>query len=446
MARNRILVIDDEATIRVGLREALEARGYQVQEAGSCVEGENQFRSHRPDAVISDYRLPDGNALELLPRLKAIEHEVPVILLTAHGSVDLAVQAIKDGAEHFLTKPVVVPALMVILERVLEHQRNRQTTRARRAGQHRVANPFTGNGTAMRELETLARRVATAERPILIQGETGTGKGVLARWLHANGPRAEESMVELNCANLPAELLESELFGHERGAFTGAVTTKTGLLELAHRGILFLDEIGDLDPGLQPKLLTVLEDQRYRRVGDARDRQVDIQLIAASHQDLARAMAISRFRSDLFYRICTIPLRIPALRDRKEDIPHLARELLGRLAADLCRPPVGLEPDALTALQSYAWPGNVRELRNVLERAVLLTDRSVLRRQDLAFDTPPGPGQNDGDGLTLKEAERRHIQRTLEAAQGRVEEAARRLGIPRSTMYLKIKQFGITAN
>ena len=326
MSRNRILVIDDEPAIRLGLREALEAHGYQVTEAGSCVEGENVFRSSRPDAVISDYRLPDGNALDLLPRLKAIESDVPVILLTAHGSVDLAVQAIKDGAEHFLTKPVAVPALVVVLQRVLEHQRNRQTSMVRRARQQRsVADPFTGTGPGMRQLEAQARRVAAADRPVWIQGETGSGKGVLARWLHANGPRAEETMVELNCASLPHELVESELFGHERGAFTGAVTSKSGLLEMAHKGILFLDEIGDLDLGLQPKLLTVLEDQRFRRVGDTRDRQVDIQLIAATHQDLARAVAANRFRSDLFYRISAIPLRVPPLRDRGEDMPLLAR-------------------------------------------------------------------------------------------------------------------------
>lgn len=445
MARNRVMIIDDEPAIRHGLRDALEAEGYQVQEAGSCIEGENLFRTNRPDVVISDYRLPDGNALELLPRLKAIESDVPVILLTAHGSVDLAVQAIKDGAEHFLTKPVAVPALLVVLQRVLEHQRNRQTSRARRVRQAgRWADPFTGAGPAMRQLEAQARRVAAADRPVWIQGETGTGKGVLARWLHAKGPRVEESMVELNCASLPRELVESELFGHERGAFTGAVASKPGLLELAHNGILFLDEIGDLDLALQPKLLTVLEDQRYRRVGDARDRQVDIQLIAATHQDLARNVAANKFRSDLFYRISTIPLLVPPLRDRSEDIPLLARQLLDRLAADLGRPRIELEPGAAAALAAYRWPGNIRELRNVLERAVLLTDRQVLRRQDLAFDHAGAVAGDGAEALgTLEEVEQRHIERTLRATSGRVEEAARRLGIPRSTLYQKIKQFGI---
>jgi DNA-binding NtrC family response regulator len=295
----------------------------------------------------------------------------------------------------------------------------------------------------MRQLEAQARRVAAADRPVWIQGETGTGKGVLARWIHAHGPRAEETMVELNCASLPRELVESELFGHERGAFTGAVAPKPGLLELAHRGILFLDEIGDLDLALQPKLLTVLEDQRYRRVGDTRDRQVDIQLIAATHQDLARAVAAARFRSDLFYRISTIPLVVPPLRDRPEDIPGLARQLLDRLSGDLGRGRVELEHDALRTLTAYPWPGNIRELRNVLERAVLLSDRDLLRRQDLAFDgAGPAPAA-DGEPVTLEELERHHIERTLRFAQGKVEDAARRLGIPRSTLYEKLKRYGI---
>ena len=446
MARNRILIVDDDPAIRFGLRDFLETRGYRVDEAGTGAEAEAAFRNARPDVVLSDYKLPDGDALALLPRLRAIADEVPVILLTAHGSVELAVQAMKEGAAHFLTKPVTLPALAVVIERSLEHQRNRKQELARKARQDRhPVDPFVGTSRAIRELAEQARRVAGAERPVYLRGETGTGKGVLSRWLHGNGPRADEAFVDLNCAGLPRELLESELFGHERGAFTGAVQSKIGLLDLAHRGTLFLDEIGDMEPALQPKLLKVLEEQRFRRVGDVRDRQVDLQLIAATHQDLAQRVAAGHFRSDLYFRISTLPLTVPALRERPEDIPLLARRLLDQLAQDFGRPAISLTAPALAALTAYGWPGNIRELRNVLERAVLLHDRESLGREHLLFDvgldTAATPSR--AAELTLKDLERGHIERVLTEEKGRVEQAARRLGIPRSSLYQKLKQFQI---
>jgi DNA-binding NtrC family response regulator len=277
---------------------------------------------------------------------------------------------------------------------------------------------------------------------------------VLARWLHRNGPRADEAFVDMNCAGLSREFLETELFGHEKGAYTGAVVAKQGLLEVAHRGVVFLDEIGDLDPQVQPKLLKVLEEKRFRRLGDVRDRQVDVQLVAASHQSLPQLVQEKRFRSDLYFRISTIPLRVPALRERAEDIPVLARQLLGVLANDLGRRGLRLSADAERALTSYSWPGNVRELRNVLERAALLCGRDVLEASDLRFEStgalqPRGESlvatDTDGSGgqLTLEGLERIHIERVLRELGGRVTEAAQRLGIPRSTLYQKIKRYGI---
>jgi DNA-binding NtrC family response regulator len=452
MARNRILIVDDDEAIRFGLRDFLETQGYRVDEAATALAAEAAFRDARPDVVVTDYRLPDGDALALLPRLRAIADQVPVILLTAHGSVELAVQAMKEGAEHFLTKPVTLPALQVVIERSLEHQRNRQQQLARKARQERrILDPFAGESRLIRELAEQARRVAAAERPVYIRGETGTGKGVLARWLHAHGPRAEEAFVDLNCAGLPRELLESELFGHERGAFTGAVASKVGLLELAHRGTIFLDEIGDLELALQPKLLKVLEEQRFRRVGEVRDRQVDLRLLAATHQDLAQRVASGQFRGDLYFRISTLPLMVPALRDRPEDIPLLARQLLDHLAQDLGRQPMSLAPSVVEALVRYRWPGNIRELRNVLERAVLLHEGKEIAREHLMFDqglAPSGTGAaaehgGAGETLTLRELERQHIERVLRLENGKVEAAARRLGIPRSSLYQKLKQFQI---
>jgi DNA-binding NtrC family response regulator len=282
----------------------------------------------------------------------------------------------------------------------------------------------------------------------VILGETGTGKGVLARWLHRNGPRSDEAFVEINCASLSREFLESEMFGHEKGSFTGAVTAKQGLLEVAHRGVAFLDEIGDMDQQVQPRLLKVLEEKRFRRLGEVRDRQVDVQLIAATHQDLAELVRQQRFRSDLYFRISGVPLRVPALRERPEDIPLLARALIDECAAELGRRGLHLTPEAERALEAYSWPGNVRELHNVLERAALLCSSTELRPSDLHFEmapslTPAVPLEEE-EWLTLAEVEKRHIVRVLEKCGGRVPDAARSLGVPRSTLYDRLKQLGLS--
>jgi DNA-binding NtrC family response regulator len=444
MTRSSILLVEDEPAVRFGIREFLEAHGWTVEETQSCQEAQAAFRAGHPDVAVLDYSLPDGTALDLLPRLKALDADVPVVILTGMGSIELAVRAIKEGAEHFLTKPVELPALLVVLERLIENQRNRHRQMARRSrAARRAADPFLGNSPAMRQLAEDARRFLASDSPVLIRGETGSGKGVLASWLHQSGPRAEEAFVDLNCATLSKELLESELFGYEKGAFTGAMAAKPGLLDVAHRGTLFLDEIGDVDPAVQPKLLKVLEDRRYRRLGDVRDRQVDVRLIAASHQDLSRLVRDNRFRSDLYYRISTIPLVVPPLRERLEDLELIAQRLLDDIGSDLGRGPLSLAPEAVAGLRTYSWPGNIRELRNVLERAVLLCEGRVLGRRDLRFEmVPPGEDARDG-ALTLGEMERRHIERMLQAENGRVEAAARRLGIPRSSLYQKIKRFGL---
>lgn len=449
----KILIVDDEPGIRFGVRDFLEAEGLEVAEAESAAGAERAVREQHPDAIVLDHMLPDGTALELLPRIREIDATLPVVVLTGHATIDLAVRAVKEGADQFLAKPVELPALLVMLRRLLESQREKRRQAAGRARQAREAvDPFTGSSEPIRRLAEDARKLAASSSPILIEGETGSGKGVLARWLHRNGPRADEPFVDMNCAGLSREFLETELFGHEKGAYTGAVSTKQGLLEVAHRGVVFLDEIGDLDPQVQPKLLKVLEEKRFRRLGEVKDRQVDVQLVAASHQSLPQLVQEKKFRSDLYFRISTIPLRVPSLRERAEDIPVLARQLLAGLAGDLGRRGLRLSPDAERALTTYAWPGNVRELRNVLERAALLCGRDVLESKDLRFenagrlqaDSPP-PLAPDGAQahLTLDELERIHIERVLQELAGRVTEASQRLGIPRSTLYQKIKRYGI---
>ena len=445
MARNRILIVDDEPAVRFGIRDFLELQGYEVDEAETCQEARHLFGNSRPDIVIADYMLPDGTALDLLPRLKEIDSEIPLLVLTGHGSIDLAVKAIKEGAEQFLTKPIEMSALQVILQRLLETQRKHHKHLASTSRRVRKAiDPFIGTSAAIRSLADQARKILTTESPILILGETGSGKGVLARWLHENSPRAEEAFVDLNCAGLSRELLETELFGHQKGAFTSAISAKQGLFEVAHRGTVFLDEVGDVDLQIQPKLLKVLEDKRFRRVGGVRDQQVDVRLIAATHQDIGQLVRQKKFRDDLYFRISTIPLSFPPLRDRIDDIPVVAQYLLDKVSTDLGRGQIELEEDCLKALQAYAWPGNVRELRNVIERAVLLSEGKSVSLKDLNFEGHANVGTPALDSrLTLLELEKQHIQRVLEEERGRVEKAANRLGIPRSSLYQKIKKHQI---
>ena len=453
-----LLIVDDDEAIRFGVGTYFRNHGYIVHDAEDCVGAEIVFRKTHPHLVVADYELPDGTALDLLPRIKRLDEQVPMVLLTGHGSVDLAVQAMKEGAEHFVTKPVALPALELIVERALENRRNRQQQLARQVARAnsplaRTPDPFLGISRAIRELETQAHHVLGVDRPIWLSGETGAGKGVLARWLHEHGSRAAETMVELNCAGLLRELVESELFGHEKGAFTGAVAAKSGLLEVAPRGTLLLDEIGDMELSLQPKLLKVLDDKQFRRIGDIRDRPVDAQLIAATHRDLRQLVREDRFRADLYFRISTIHLTIPPLRERVEDIPDIARDLLERLAADLGCVPVALTDDALGALQEYSWPGNLRELRNVLERAVILRhDRSAVTRHDLVFEQidlradargPESDAEHSVLHLSLADVERRHIELVLRHEAGNVGRAAKRLGISRSTLYERMKVSGV---
>jgi DNA-binding NtrC family response regulator len=428
----------------------LEREGFDVVEAESCAQARALLTAQhiQPDAALLDYELEDGTALDLLPFIKEHDPSLPVVVMTGFGTIERAVRAVKEGAEHFLTKPIELPTLLVLLQRTIDNRRARQRQLASAATQraHQDADPFLGTSDAIKALQRQALRVAAADSPILIQGETGAGKGVLAKWLHQSSPRSPEAFVDLNCAGLTRDFLESELFGHEKGAFTGAITAKQGLLEVGHRGTVFLDEIGDIDPVVQPRLLKALEDKRIRRLGSVKDRAVDIRLIAATHKDLGELVQQGTFRGDLYFRINTIPLRVPPLRERAQDIPALAEQLLRLIAPHL---PITFSPEALRALVSYPWPGNVRELRNVLDRALLLRERDHLQPSDFLFDRvkmpsgttsadPPGPPMS----MTLEEIERWHVDRVLADEGGRVIDAAKRLGIPRSSLYQKLKKWG----
>jgi DNA-binding NtrC family response regulator len=435
-------VVDDDTGVRHALGRFLRGKGFEVVEAGGVQEAEVQASTAGPDLAIVDQLLPDGNGIDLLPRLRAVLPQMPFVILTGHGTIDMAVQAIKQGADQFLTKPIDMNALLMLLNRLLEGRRNRQKQLASRPRPD-FLDPFLGTSPAMRRLAVEAEEARSTERPVLLLGETGSGKGVLARWLHERGARAEEPLVDLNCAGMSRELLDAELFGHEVGAFTGAVKAKIGLLEVAHRGSVFLDEVGDMDVSIQSRLLKVLEEKRFRRLGDVRDRFVDIRLIAATHQDLGQMMSAGRFRQDLYYRISTLELRIPALRQRVEDIPLLARRILGSFAREISREEPAISAPALSLLQAHHWPGNLRELRNVLETAMLRSRSGTLEPEDLRLQPPRDSGRTSASLPTLAEVERDHIQRALSATDGHVARAARVLGISTSALYVKAERLGL---
>jgi DNA-binding NtrC family response regulator len=443
--KNTVLIVGNEAGVRENIRGFLELNGYEIIEAETGQEALGIFHISRPNIVISDYWLSDGEALTILPHFRGVDPGISFIILTRNGSIELAVRAIKAGVDDILTTPVNLDRLSAVLQGLIENQRKSRKELTNTANQcAHLINPFLGTSQAIRQLAQSAEKLVFTESPILIQGETGTGKGVLAAWFHRRGPRKDKPMVDFNCASLSQELLETELFGHEKGAFTGAVTTKMGLFEIAHNGTIFLDEIGDMDMNVQPKLLKVLEEKRFRRLGNVRERQVDIRLITATHKDLYLHVKNNRFRQDLYFRINTLPIRLPSLKERVEDIPILARHLLKEIAIDLGRDCLVLSPDMEKALQAYSWPGNIRELRNVLERAALLSEHQVLTSKSLHIDRSLEPALNmEPHIITLSQLERQHIEKVLRLERGHVEETAKMLGVSKSALYEKIKRYDI---
>jgi len=448
MLKNRVLLVDDEPGPRFGVRRFLKSHGFDVEEADDCASARVKFRSFRPDITILDFRLPDGTALDLIPDFRTVD-ESPVIVLTAYASIDTAVEAVKLGAEQFFTKPVELDALLVVVKRTVENQRNRRQiiADAQSFEARRRIDPFLGTSDAIRDLKEKAESVLRTDSPILIHGETGTGKTVLARWIHDRSRRGGEAFVDLNCAGISREFLETELFGHEKGAFTGAMATKQGLLEVAHRGTVFLDEIGDMDSQVQASLLKVLEEKRFRRLGDVKDRTVDVRLIAATHREFRALVEENKFRQDLYYRISTLELFVPPLRERRDDIPLLANGILDRLARDLGQKRVTLSDEAQRVLRRYDWPGNIRELRNVIERGLLRSHGEVLDAAALAIPadvSAHAPATVVRRGGTLDDIERDYIEQVLREENGLIDRVADRLGVSRSAVYYKARKHHIT--
>ncbi len=442
----KILIIDDEATLRRTLRITLEAIGHTAAEARDGAQA-LELLAHRPfDAAFLDLRLGTERGIDLLPALLRLVPGLSVVIITAYATIETAVEAMRRGAADYLPKPYTPDQLRVVLDRI---------GRVRRLQSHveeleervRSVVPEADLQTvepAMQAALDVALKAAASEATLLLRGESGTGKGVLARLVHAHSGRAEGPFVTVACPSLSAELLESELFGHVRGSFTGAVRDTLGKVAAAGGGTLFLDEIGDLPSGLQPKLLRLLQEKRYERVGETATRASDVRIVAATNRDLTAAVAAGTFREDLLYRLNVIEVVLPPLRQRPRDVPALAEHLLQFFARQSGKSLCGFSDEARAALVRYPWPGNVRELRNVLERAAILATGDVIGLGDLPAQvgSPPRPGVEVGGRVSLEELEAEHIRRVL-TATATIDEAATVLGIDPSTLYRKRKRYGL---
>jgi len=445
----RILVVDDEPAQRELVGGFLRKHGFDVVEAGGGREAVARFKQEAFDLVLTDQRMPDLSGLEVLEAVRSTSPETAVVIITAYGTIETAVSAVKAGAADYLTKPLNLDDLLHRVHQVRERQRlvaeNRELREAL-AERHRVEG-IIGDSGRMQEVLSLVRRVAPSDATVLIRGESGTGKELIARALHYASPRAAGPLVKVNCAALAESLLEAELFGHEKGAFTGAVASRKGRFELADGGSIFLDEIGDLPPHLQVKLLRVLQEREFERVGSSRPIKVDVRLLAATHRNLEALVREGRFREDLYYRINVVTIVLPPLRERREDLPPLIEHFLRAFAGKNGKTVRGLTREAREALLRYDYPGNIRELENLMERAVVLTRDDVIGVEDLplTLETPP-PGGGEGAGLiaAVEGLERRMIREALAKADGTQTRAAELLGISERVLRYKLRKYGLS--
>jgi DNA-binding NtrC family response regulator len=450
----KILVVDDDVVARDLLVEALHKEGYEVEAVAGGAEAIERGRKTRFDLVLTDMRMGTVDGLAVLRAFTQFSPETCTVLLTAFGSMEGAIEAIKQGAYDYLAKPFKKEEIKLVVRRGLEHSRLvRENARFReKLREHTEPSQLIGSSPPMLEVYKLVARVASGKSTVLLEGESGTGKELIARAIHSNSPRRDRSFVPVNCAALPDTLLESELFGHEKGAFTGAVGLKSGLIETADGGTLFLDEIGDLGVALQVKLLRVIQEQEVRRVGGTVATKVDVRIIAATNRDLTALVKEGRFREDLFYRLNVVRILLPPLRERREDIPMLAHHFLQKFSGGN-KPIRGFVPDTMTLLQRYHWPGNVRELENVIERAVSLSHGPLVLPDDLPevvrtagaveSEASRREAQDKSQLPTLEEMEKQYLMRVLREVGGNKVKAARVLGIDRRTLYRMAERFGV---
>lgn len=457
MQGKRILIIDDEASLRTALFRTLDRKGYQVITSASAKEAETISQSDKAiDLAIVDLRLPDGDGLELMGKLRALHPNIQVIILTGHASIESAVQATRQGAFHFVTKPCSLEEITTVVDRALSHgQLKAENAQLRTAlhSKYQFEN-IIGQSDAITEVLSMIERVAGTDSTVLVMGESGTGKELIAKALHFNSLRAQEPFIPINCGAIPAELLESELFGHVKGAFTGAISNRVGRFELAEEGTLFLDEIGDMSPSLQVKLLRVLQERRFEPVGGTKTIEANVRVIAATNVDLERAVEEGRFREDLYYRLNVIPIRIPSLRERRTDIPLLLHHFIETFNRTRNRALKGITPQALELLGGYAWPGNIRELENLVERLSILKGAGVVDVMDLPekyrkvqMESDPSKVDIPDNGVDFNTAvdayENALIMRALEKTGWNRNQAALLLKLNRTTLVEKIKKKGL---
>lgn len=445
----RILLVDDEVDILNVLKFVLEKEGFQVDTAQSGEEALRLFEKSHYDIVLSDLKMPGIDGIQLLERVKELSPSTDVVIMTAYASIDSAVTAIKKGASDYIVKPFINEDVKMRLKRILEHKSLQKEVEALKyqLSQRLKGDIFWGASPQMLEIMRLLERVIPTKSPILILGESGTGKGILAEFIHRNSPRQDKPFISINCSAIPENLLESELFGYKKGAFTGAITDKKGLIELAHGGTLFLDEIGDMPLNLQAKLLKFLETGEFIPLGDTIKKQVDVRILSATNKNLEELIKEGKFREDLYFRLNVIEIKIPPLRERREDIPALVYFLIEKLAKEHGKEIKGITNDALSFLINYDWPGNVRELKNVLERAVILSTGEFITSKELP-ERIKGYGKEESQVKTLKEAleefEKNIILNTLKQVDFNKEESAKILGVDLATLYRKLKKYQIS--
>jgi len=450
-----ILVIDDKESMRQMLAKTLESEGFEVDTARDGERGLDKAKEKRFDLILTDLKLPKMDGLEVLSSIKDLDPEVAVIVMTAYGTIETAVQAIKQGAFDFLTKPFDVDHLHVLIQRALENRRLlAENVLLREELAHNLGfTEIIGKSEKMKEVTRLVKKVASSDTTVLLLGESGTGKELFARAIHSLSPRKSGPYVAINCAAIPRELLENELFGSERGAYTGAVTRKMGKFEIAEKGTIFLDEIGDLDIALQAKILRVLQEKRFERLGGTKTINIDVRVIAASNFDLKKAIEKKNFREDLYYRLSVFPIHIPPLRERREDISELADFFIRKYCLEMKKEKKSLSKEALSLMDKYHWPGNVRELENTIERAIILCEGKKILPEHLAIRLPSNSEIRLREGAGLKEvsqyaqaeAERAMILRVLNQTRGNKRKTAEILKIDYTTLFEKIKKYNIDA-
>ncbi|MFQ5456937.1 MAG: sigma-54-dependent transcriptional regulator [Myxococcota bacterium] len=442
----RVLVVDDQESIRRTLSAVLKDEGYPVILASSGEQALERAAQDAPQVVLLDIAMPGMNGIDVLSRLKDATPDLAVIMMSGHGTIETAVRATKLGAYDFIEKPLSIEKLLLAIRNAVEHHKLAEVNRMLLDALDARAK-IVGESAPMKKLMGLIERVAPTNAWVLITGQNGTGKELVARALHTMSHRGDKPFVEVNCAAIPEELIESELFGHEKGAFTGAIMQKRGKFDLADQGTLFLDEIGDMSLMTQAKVLRILQEQSFERVGGVRKIQVDVRVIAATNKDLSQEIDRGTFREDLYYRLNVIPFHVPALSERREDIPLLAEHFLALSAAEARQKPKRLDKAAMKLLSAYAWPGNVRELRNIIERLVLMTPADKITVDDLPEELRGGATVDFSPGGSLAEArarfEREFIARMLAENGGNISKTAEKLGVARESLSRKIKQFGL---